>query len=264
MKMFAKYFAKISARQSAKTAAKEARKAAKSAAAPAPAEGQSRLPLYKPPNFWPASAKAWFVNVEAGFRANNVTSDQLKYDMTIQALDKGSADRVSELAEEPPAQDKFGYLKRLLLRTFELSDDEKIRKLIDWGNVPLGDDSPSKRMGKLLPLLPEREKGSLFFRELYIRQLPEAIRTEVASYKEDNFTELGLEAERRLNVFRHGATSAAQLAAVDQRPRQPPFQGVQRGWQRFRQRGRGRGRAGGARARERPPEAAGCSSRMRA
>jgi len=252
MRRFAKYFAKISARQSAKTAAKEARKASK-----AVPEGQTRLPLYKPPNFWPASAKAWFVNVEAGFRANGVTSDQLKYNMAIQALDKNSVDRVSELAEEPPSEDKFLYLKRLLLRTFELTDDEKVRQLIDWGNIPLGDDTPSKRMQKLLPLLPEREKGSLFFRELYLRQLPESIRTEVSTYKEASFTDLGLEAERRLNVFRHGAAAPAQLSALSQRPPsqrsqgQRAWRGVQRGFQRFRQRragGRG-GRGGGGRGR---------------
>ena len=59
------------------------------------------------------------------FAPRLVNADDIKYFYVVAALDQDSAQRVVDLLEHPPAEQKYAVLKRRLLDTFDLSDNKR-------------------------------------------------------------------------------------------------------------------------------------------
>lgn len=90
--------------------------------------------------FWRDHAKTWFNQLEAKFRAHNVRSDDLKFCLVVDNLDKESMLEVADIIESPPSADKYTRLKETLITRLTDSDEKRWKKLL---TDTIGDRKPS-------------------------------------------------------------------------------------------------------------------------
>ena len=132
------------------------------------------------PPFWPANAKAWFLQAEAQFTLRGITQDVTKHVHVIASLDERTAAKVADLLAASSAADdnKYAHLKQRLLERFQLSEQERARRLLELRG--LGDRKPSELMEEVLALLQD-EPFSFIIKELYLQQLPPVVRAQLAN-----------------------------------------------------------------------------------
>ncbi|KAL6490077.1 hypothetical protein MHYP_G00004220 [Metynnis hypsauchen] len=165
----------------------------------------------KLPEFWEQHAAVWFAQAEAQFAIRGITEDDTKYYYVVAALNNSTASRVVSFLQEPPEQDKYAGLKTLLLQTFELSESERARRLLSLPG--LGDSKPSELMDNMLSLMGDHPP-CFIFRELFLQQLPEYVRTALAGSPLKDYRALAREADK---VF-----SARQQCLATTRMHEPP------------------------------------------
>lgn len=147
----------------------------------------------KLPEFWESSASAWFAQTEAQFALREITADDTKYYYVVSALGSSTASRVVSLLKRPPTTTKYETLKRLLLKTFELSDAERANRLFSLQG--LGDSKPSELMDRMLDLLGDNNPDFLFM-HLFLRQLPTHVRAALANTATTDCRALAAEADK--------------------------------------------------------------------
>lgn len=141
----------------------------------------------KLPGFWSERAAVWFVQAEAQFAVRGITSEDTKYHHVVAALDQDTATRILDLLQDPPPTDKYTAIKDRLLKTFTLSEPQRASALLNL-HGPV-DDKPSLLMDKMLTLLGAHTPCFLF-REIFMRQLPVNIRTQLAQANISEMREL--------------------------------------------------------------------------
>lgn len=134
--------------------------------------------ILKLPEFWESSAAAWFAQTEAQFALHGITDDSARYFHVVSALGGSTAARTVGFITSPPAAGKYAAFKAFLLKTFELSRTERARRLLAIHN--LGDSKPSDHMEMMLSLLGTEEPNFLFM-ELFLRHMPQPVRTALAN-----------------------------------------------------------------------------------
>ena len=98
--------------------------------------------------FWPDSAEAWFVQVEAQFALKGVTSSTTKFYYWVSSFNQETANQVLDLIKSPPFSEPYEALKNWLLKLFALNDYQRYEAI---SNLPLsGDMKPSKLMSNML------------------------------------------------------------------------------------------------------------------
>ena len=128
----------------------------------------------KVPAFWPDSAEAWFVQVEAQFALKGVTASSTKFYYCVSSFNQETANQVLDLIKNPPSSDPYEALKSRLLRLFALDDYHRYEAI---SNLPLsGDMKPSKLMSNMLALLPLGHKPCFFLRGAFLKRLPANVR----------------------------------------------------------------------------------------
>lgn len=91
--------------------------------------------------FWRDHAKTWFTQLEAKFRAHGVRSDDLKFCLVVDNLDKESMLEIADIIESPPTDNKYQRLKETLISRLTDADEKRWRKLLT--DVELGDRKPT-------------------------------------------------------------------------------------------------------------------------
>ena len=150
----------------------------------------------KLPAFWSEQPHIWFTQAEAQFAIRNISSDETKYYHVVAALDQNTAKRVVPVLENPPDDNKYGTLKDILINTFGLSDNERASQLL---HLPgLGDAKPSELMDSMLALL-GKHTPCFLFRQLFVEQMPDDIKSHLALIDVDNYRTLAMEADKLWN-----------------------------------------------------------------
>ena len=152
-----------------------------------------RAPLVKLPEFWDASPAAWFAHTESQFDLYGVNDDNRRYHHVVAALPASVATRIVGLLSQPPAGDKYAALKFQLLYNFSLSDAERADELFALNG--LGARRPSQLMEHMLALLGDHAPGFLFI-QLFLRQLPVAVRTALAGVPTGDLRAFAREADK--------------------------------------------------------------------
>ena len=165
----------------------------------------------KLPTFWAANPRAWFTQADAQLALRKVTCDQTKYWYVVAALDQDTAARVVQFLEHPPTSNAYKRLKDHLIKTFELSDDERADRLLDIAE--LGDRRPSELAEEILRLNGQHG-GHFLLRRIFIRALPSALRNVLAASETQDLRDLGLEADRIIATTRRANCSASIAAAA--------------------------------------------------
>ena len=132
----------------------------------------------KLPTFWPQEPRAWFAQVDSQFHTKNVTNDATKYHHLVSALDAKTVVRVLDLLENPPVNNKYDSLKARLLGTLSLTRRDRARKIMELGS--LGDELAVERLDKIRALRGQ-ETNDIFLEEIFLRQLPDSVRTVMAN-----------------------------------------------------------------------------------
>ena len=156
------------------------------------AEAEANAVSLKLPSFWTAHPEVWLTQAEAQFNIRGITADATKYYYVIAALDQGTACRLLAVIQTPPDSDKYTHLKQQLLNTFGLTRRERAAKLLDLSG--LGDRKPSALLAEMRALA-GGHTSCLLFEELFLRQLPDEIRLQMAQESFENLDEISNRAD---------------------------------------------------------------------
>ena len=171
----------------------------------------------KLPEFWQHDPAPWFQHIEAQFHLRGITVDETKYYHVVAALDSSTTRRVMGFLREPPADGKYNALKLQLLRLFQPSDAERAERLLSLNG--LGDSKPTELMENMLALLGSGD-ATFIFVQLFLRQLPTAVRTALASsplVRTKDYRGLAEEADRILLASRQYVVAAVSDRVSDRR-----------------------------------------------
>lgn len=92
----------------------------------------------------------WFFIVESDFSSSRVTSDESKYIAVLKALDPQTLDEISDIVLNPPAQNKYEHLKKIIIQRFSKSKERQLSKLLN--DVTLENKTPSQLLREMTEL----------------------------------------------------------------------------------------------------------------
>ena len=160
----------------------------------------------KLPEFWTKSPEVWFARVEAQFNTKNITQDQTRYDYVVSSLDINTAEEIQSLLVNPPHLDKYGSLKKALIKTFGKSQTQKDTELLNLNG--LGDKRPTALLRKINAL---NDDPVTLKRALFLVNLPPDIRGILAGHNLTDTEELAEAADRiwetRMSGVQHISSS---------------------------------------------------------
>lgn len=165
----------------------------------------------KIPPFWPHRVKYWFITVEAQFDIAGIKTDSTKFSYLIGNLDAKYAHEVEDiLSNPPPAGCRYEKTKELLIKRFSMSEEARVRQLLD--GEELGDRKPSQFLRHLRALAGPSFSDDSIIRQLWTRRLPDQVRAILASHPDLSLEKLADLADNIIEVF-----SPAQVATVASR-----------------------------------------------
>ena len=155
----------------------------------------------KLPQFWPDKTRFWFAQAEAQFHTKGITNEKTKFSHVVTMLDSKTATQAMDVIEVPDTVEPYTVLKRPLTKAYTLTDSEKAARIIDM--TGLGDRTPSQCLADMLQLVPQGQAADpgFLFREHFLRQLPQEVRTQLVQTTKtattaENLRELAEEADR--------------------------------------------------------------------
>ena len=132
--------------------------ASPSASAPASISAPDRHSVHalalKLPEFWADNAHVWFAQTEAQFATRGITCRETKFYFCVAALGRADAAHVVDLIEYPPDQLSYEFLKERLTELYTLNPFQRYQEFMSL--TLAADEKPSKLIGKMLSLLPQR------------------------------------------------------------------------------------------------------------
>jgi len=140
---------------------------------PAPPPQPRVINLQLPP-FWTERPMSWFATVEARFRLNAIHDEQVRFDLLVNALPEATSSLAVDVIERPPAAYPYTALKHRLLSAHEMTDYQKIARLLKM--EPLGGRRPSELLAAMLDLCPRGQESNIFFTHLFLERLPAELR----------------------------------------------------------------------------------------
>ena len=165
----------------------------------------------KLPTFWTKCPAAWFAQSEAQFNLRGITGDDTKYYHVVAALDATTAARALPVLSSPPViGSRYDTIKAYLTDAFGISESERAAAILNTKD--LGDHKPSEAMDEMLALLGEH-KPCFLFKHVFLRMLPETIRSALANSTQTDYRELAKEAD---NLYHALQKTSIYLIQQDQ------------------------------------------------
>ena len=164
------------------------------------------------PPFWADKPTLWFAQAEAQFAVSHVTTELTKYSYVVSQLDSRYAAEVEDIITNPPAENRYEYLKAELIRRLSISEEQRVRQLIS--EEELGDRKPSQFLRHLRSLAGGATTQDKLLRQLWLRRLPPHVQAILAAQSElatDKIAEL---ADKILEVSPNPAVTAVNAASV--------------------------------------------------
>ena len=142
----------------------------------------------KLPTFLASRPDVWFQQTEAQFALRKITDSTTQYFYLLTALDPVVAERMAGEVAAVPREDN--YLKGKLMEVYGLTDDQKADRLLDLAG--LGDWKPSQLCAHIQGLAVNQDA---LLRRIFLRQLPEDVRVQIAALDVANLTALARKAD---------------------------------------------------------------------
>ena len=150
----------------------------------------------KLPEFYTHNPKFWFISAESQFLLRGITADDTKYAHVVASLPAEVSERVMDVLEEPPEENKYENLRTALCEAYSRSEAERAASLLDMQG--LGDRTPSQLLVAMRNTLKPKDSEALY-RELFLRQLPTEVRQQLLNRKELPLDKLAKEADNFFN-----------------------------------------------------------------
>lgn len=131
----------------------------------------------KPPPFWKAEPRVWFVQLEAQFNLGRITADETKYYHVVSALDSDVLTQVADVVTNPPSAGKYETIKEKLVNVFSDSNEQRLRRLLS--EVELGDKRPSQLLTEMQHLGGPTFPSELL-KTLWLQRLPDNVQSILA------------------------------------------------------------------------------------
>ena len=141
----------------------------------------------KLPTFWPDMPEAWFGQAEANFRARRITSQKLKFNLVVVALDADTLKGVLDLIEKEPDDESYDKLKSRLVQAFKLSTVDKVKQAMEI--PPLADESPIKLEDQIIALTRDATAEDIA-KAMFMLKLPDAVRKTMWAEPLKDWTEM--------------------------------------------------------------------------
>lgn len=167
------------------------------------------------PPFWKDNPTLWFVQVEAAFAIQRITSDDSKFRHVILHADQSVLPFVADLITDPPAQDKYLALKERICTVLGETSATKIRKLL--GTHELGDEKPSIFLQRLRNLAANQVNDEIL-KSIFMEQLPESVRTILAISEVQDLTKLAAQADKVVEMARPASGVVQAVAGGHEDP----------------------------------------------
>lgn len=162
-----------------------------------------RLPI-----FWRENPDMWFVQVEAAFDINRITSDSTKFRYVVLNLDQKTLPIVSDIVNAPPEQGKYDAIKTRIIKTFAETSESKLRRLLNHPEIT--NEKPSVVLQKLRHL-GHGNCNDPILKSIFMENLPENVRGIISVCDEQDLDKLAAQADKVLEVMR---SSGVQVAAI--------------------------------------------------
>lgn len=146
----------------------------------------------KPPPFWKADPKLWFVQLEAQFALSSITADLTKYNHVLSVVDTSILSQISELLLNPPADNKYNAIKDRLISIYSDSQEKKLKTLLS--DMNLGDKKPSQLLNEMTRLGGSSVSCELL-KTLWMQHLPAQMQSVLAT-SNDNLDNLAKMADK--------------------------------------------------------------------
>lgn len=161
----------------------------------------------KLPEFWKNDPTMWFAQAEAQFALAGVVRDETKYYYIISKIDQSVICHVSDLIQNPPAEDKYGKVKSRLISRFELSSQAKLEQLLNV--CDLGDMRPTHLLARMQELGAGLNINDDVMKMLFLQRMPEKIRP-ILSISDGSLSKLAEMADKMSDTTAsHVASTAA-------------------------------------------------------
>ncbi|XP_011858693.1 PREDICTED: uncharacterized protein LOC105556220 [Vollenhovia emeryi] len=166
----------------------------------------SRVGLRMPP-FWPEEPELWFAQLESQFIISGISQDATKYAHALSQIDAKFAREIKDVVTAPPAEDKYGSLKRALTQRLSASQEQRTRQLLE--HEELGDRKPSQFLRHLQGLAGNTVPDSLL-RTLWLGRLPAQMQVILATRQGDRLDEVAEQADRIYEVNYRAVVAAVK------------------------------------------------------
>lgn len=129
------------------------------------------------PPFWKQDPQLWFFQLEAQFATSNINTQKTKFDTVVGNVESDILSKVSDIIRNPPANNCYDAIKERLISTFEVSENTKIKKLLN--DLSLGDSKPSELLRTMRDLSCGKV-GNELLQTLWLQRLPNNIQSILA------------------------------------------------------------------------------------
>ena len=146
------------------------------------------------PPFWKDDPESWFISIDAQFHLKGIREDSTKFYYAIAKLDPEVVKEVRDIAKAAPETDSYQQLKKRLCKSFQLSQEDRADRILD--STSLGDRKPSQLMRDLIHWRADNTDESFLLRRIFMRCLPQEIRSVISCSNKKKLIELAEEADK--------------------------------------------------------------------
>lgn len=126
----------------------------------------------KLPPFWKHCPNMWFIQIEAQFQCNRISSDVTRYNHLVGALDAETMLEVADVLRNPPTDNKYNFLKNAIIKRFTDSADRQLHKALT--ELELGEMKPSQLLRQMTSLAGDRATEDVL-RVRWLALLPQPV-----------------------------------------------------------------------------------------
>lgn len=168
----------------------------------------NRIAIRIPP-FWPDEPELWFAQLEGQFVLSNITDDNVKFAQVLSRIEPKQAREVKDITH-PSAQQKYEAIKKTLIQRLSISQEQRIRQLLE--HEELGDRKPSQFL-RHLSTLAETIVPDDLLRTLWLGRLPTQMQAILTTRIQDRLEDVAEQADRI-----HEVGSRALVLATSTQP----------------------------------------------
>lgn len=169
----------------------------------------------KIPPFWNNRPDLWFIQVEAQFRAKGITASNTKYDHLVSALPPETMEVVADVVLNPPKDNRYDHLKKLLVERSTDSEERRLDVLLN--KFELGDSKPSELFRKMECLASSNSLiNTSLLKKLWLNKLPQYIQTCLIAIEKDHSQDEVFAIADKILDTASPSSSSPRIAAVSQ------------------------------------------------